>query len=120
MLSKFPSDIWLRVAHKSTGDTWNITELLRIIKQEVEAREASESTHVSTPRLPKHTGRSASSPNSTVSALVTSGSNICCVYCNENHFSASCTKVVSQSDRKEHLKKSDRCFNCLRPQVQKL
>ena len=76
ILSKFPSDIWLRVAHKSIGDTWNITELLRIIKHEVEAREASESTHVSTPRLPNHTGRSASSPNSLVSALVTSGSNI--------------------------------------------
>ena len=35
ILSKFPSDIRLRVARESTGNAWNITELLRIIKQEV-------------------------------------------------------------------------------------
>ena len=91
------------MAHESTRNTWNISELLRTIKQEVEARQASESTHVSTPRLPNHTGRGPSTPNSTASALVASGSNIRCVYCSENHFSVSCTKVTSQSDRKEHL-----------------
>ena len=28
ILSKFPSDIWLRVAYESDGDTWNINDLL--------------------------------------------------------------------------------------------
>ena len=37
------------------------------------------------------------------------------MYCSGNHFSASCAKVVSYNERKEHLKKSGHCFNCLRP-----
>ena len=98
---------------RSFQDTWNIDELLKIIRQEVEAREASEATHMSMQRLPTHNARSHSSPNPTASSLVTSGNNIHCVYCNGNHFSASCTKVVTQNERKECLKKSGRCFNCL-------
>ena len=113
-MSKFPSDIRLRVARESDGDTWNISDLFKIIRQEVEAWEASENTHVSVSRLPNPPGRGHNS-NPTASSLVTSSSNICCVYCSGNHFSASCTKMVSQNERKEHLKKSGRCFNCLWP-----
>ena len=115
ILSKFPSEIRLRVARESGDDTWDIDELLKIIRQEVEAREASETTHVSMQRLPTHNARSHGSPNPTASSLVTSGNNnIHCVYCNGNHFSASCTKVVTQNERKERLRKSGRCYNCLR------
>ena len=71
IMSKFPSDIQLRVAHESDGDTWNISDLLKTISQEVEARQASENTHVSVSRLPNPTGRGHNS-NPTASALVTS------------------------------------------------
>ena len=37
------------------------------------------------------------------------------MYCSGNHFLASCTNLVSQNERKEHLKKSSCCFNCLQP-----
>ena len=57
IMFKFPSDIRLRVARESDGDTWNISDLLKIIRQEVEAREASENTHVSVSRLPNPPGR---------------------------------------------------------------
>ena len=52
IISKFPSDIPPRVAHESDGDAWNINDLLEIVRQEVEAREASENTYVSASRLP--------------------------------------------------------------------
>ena len=114
ILSKFPSDIRLRVVRESGDDTWNIDELLKIIRLEVEAREAKEGNHVSMQKLPTHNVRSQSNPNSTASLLVTRGnSSIHCAYCNGNHFSASCTKVVTQGERRESLKKSGRCFNCL-------
>ena len=111
--SKFPSDIQLRVARESDGDTWNINDLLEIVRQEVEVREASENTHVSASRLPNQPSRTHGS-NPTASSLVTSSTNIYCVYCSGNHFLASCTKMVSQHERKEHLNKLGHCFNCLR------
>ena len=115
ILSKFPSDIRLRVARESGDDTWDIDELLKIIRLEVEAREASESTHVSMQRLPTNNFRGLSNPHPTASSLLTSGNNgIHCAYCNASHFSASCTKVVTLGERREVLKKSGRCFNCLR------
>ena len=102
------------MARESGDDTWDIDELFKIIRLEGEAREASEATHVSMQRLPTHNVRSPSNPNPTASSLVTSGnSGIHCAYCNGNHFSASCTKVVTQNERRESLKKSGRCFNCL-------
>ena len=63
-------------------------------------------------RLPNQPSTSHGS-DPIASLLVTSSTNIRCVYCSGNHFSASCTKMVSQNERKEHLKKLGRCFNCL-------
>ena len=86
IMSKFPSDIRIRVARESSGDTWRINDLLKIIRREVEAREASENTHVSASRLSTPQVRGPSSSNPTASLLVTSSSDICCVYCKGNHF----------------------------------
>ncbi|XP_046861889.1 uncharacterized protein LOC124455243 [Xenia sp. Carnegie-2017] len=44
IMSKLPSEIRLQVARKATGDVWQIEELLKTIKFEVEAREMSESS----------------------------------------------------------------------------
>ncbi len=38
-----------------------------------------------------------------------------CVYCNDEHFSASCNKVTTVTDRKKKLRLQGRCFLCLRP-----
>ena len=71
IMSKFPSEIRLRVAGESDGDTWNIKDLLEIIRQEEEAREASENTDVSASRLPNQRSRSYGY-NPTASSLVAS------------------------------------------------
>ena len=114
IMSKFPPDVRLRIARESEGKVWNIGNVLKIIKQEVEAREASENTHVNPPKSTNQSGRPPSSHNSTGSSLVINGSNVSCVYCHHNHFSASCTKVVELNERRDILKRSGRCFNCLR------
>ena len=37
-----------------------------------------------------------------------------CCYCQQSHPLASCTSVTNSADRKQVLKTSGRCFNCLR------
>ena len=42
IMSKLPSEIRLLVARKATNDVWQIDDLLKTIKSEIEAREMSE------------------------------------------------------------------------------
>ena len=63
-------------------------------------------THVSASRLPNQPRSHGSNP--TASLLVTNSTNIRSVYCSGNHFLTSCTKMVRQNERKEHLKKLGR------------
>jgi len=53
IMSKLPTEIRLEIARKSTGDVWEIDELLESIKIEIEAREVSKgvqsSSHVRKP-----------------------------------------------------------------------
>ena len=109
IMSKFPNEIRLRAARETNKDVWEIEELLQIIKQEVEAREASGGTCVNPSRatfLPNRTP--------TTGSFVTNSTGIRCVYCNGDHYSASCMKVISVKDRRDILKRSGRCYNCLR------
>ena len=113
-MTKFPSDIHLRIAQETGREAWKIGPLLDIIKKEVEAREASEGAAMSTnrpnPPLPRNL------PIPSARSLVTNSSNCKpkCVYCTDDHYSASCTKVTSVTDRKGILLKTGCCFNCLK------
>ena len=42
IMTKFPADIHLQIAKETGREAWRIDELLQIVKQEVEAIEASE------------------------------------------------------------------------------
>ena len=42
IMSKLPSDVRLQIARRTEKDVWVITDLLEIIRREVEARELSE------------------------------------------------------------------------------
>ena len=114
IMTKFPSDIRLRIARETGREAWKIQPLLDMIKKEVEAREASEGAVVSTNRPNGPVPRNPPIPSA--SSLVTNSSNYKpkCVYCDDEHYSASCTKVTSVTDRKGILLKTGRCFNCLK------
>ena len=113
IMSKLPDDIRLRVARESRQDVWKIEEILEVVKVEVEAREASESVKVN-PQHNQNVGFSHKSSHYTANSLYAGSGKVQCVYCSEDHFSASCPKVSSVSKRKEILLKSGRCFTCLR------
>ena len=113
-MSKFPNEIHLRVARETNKDGWEIDELLQIIQQEVEARETSEGTHVNPNRVPSHPPRAPVNHNPTTSSFVTNSGTVRCIYCNGEHYSASCMKVVNVNDQKDILRKYGRCFNCLK------
>ena len=91
IMTKLTPELQLHIARESRSDVWEIGELLSLIKQGVEAREATEMVKV--PALRPTGGphmRGNLLPNPTASALVAHNSSVQCVYCNEAHYSASC------------------------------
>ena len=115
IMTKLTTELRLRIARESRNDVWEIGELLTLIKQEVEAREATEMVKVPAMR-PTGGQHMRGNPlhNSTASALVAQNSSVQCVYCNEAHYSASCKRVTGSQEHKEILLRSGRCFNCLK------
>jgi len=112
IMAKFPSDIRLRITRGTGKGAWKIGPLLDILKEAVEAQEASEGSTIGTIKPAASPTRHPS--NHTASSLVASDYKVHCVYCNGEHFSASCTAVVIAANWKEILLKSGRCFNCLK------
>ena len=117
IMTKLTPELRLCIARESRNEVWVIGELMDLIKQEVEAREATEIVKIPATR---HTGSlqirgNHFQSNSTASALIAQNSSIQCVYCNEAHYSASCKQVPGSQARKEILLRSGRCFNCLKP-----
>ena len=115
IMSKLPTEIRLEIARKSTGDVWEIDELLESIKIELEAREVSEGVQSSS-QVRKPGGLPYSPRVPSTSSLTTqdrTGKHIQCVYCKEFHFSASCDRVINPNDRKDILRRDNRCFICL-------
>ena len=53
IMPKLPEEIRIRVARETTSAVWKIEELLEIIKQEVEARELSQSMKINEDGNPK-------------------------------------------------------------------
>ena len=107
-----PSDIRLHIARKATGEVLKIDELLEAIEKEVAARESSElKSHVNKPPSAKFCRKP---DHSTANSLFTSGYKPRCVYCHAEHYSASCTDVPQVKDRKEIVRKTGRCFVCLK------
>ena len=116
IMSKLPNEIRLEIARNSTSDVWRIDELLETIKGEIEAREASEAIKAQEVPGRKH-NPSSGKLNPTASTLVSTEDKmfqIRCVYCNGEHYSASCTKVRQSKDRREILLMNNRCFICLK------
>lgn len=52
-------------------------------------------------------------PNSSSAAFPVVNRKYSCVYCNQNHSSVHCQNITNIEERKDILKKSNRCYNCL-------
>ena len=122
IMAKLPSEIRVRIARETKSSVWKMDGILEIIKQEVEAREMSEGVKAQEerkqimfqqPRHPKHPTTNAFFIGKRDQMNNTSPTR--CVYCNDLHYSASCTKVVDPRNRRDILIEAKRCFKCLYP-----
>lgn len=108
LLNKLPPDVRLIVS-RQTGAEASVDQILESVEKELTARErtAQDTTHTSTRRQDK-----GSSKPSAMALLADSSRPSCC-YCQQNHASKDCTTVTATAARKQTLRSSGRCFNCL-------
>jgi hypothetical protein len=114
VMSKLPQEVRIQIARKTTQEVWEMSPLLEVIQREVEAREISEGVKLTQEKPKSQTPKFPNASQFMVSGSRTGEIQIQCIYCSENHYSASCTKVTEPSDRLEILRKKGRCFVCLK------
>ena len=77
IMAKFPNDIRLRIAQETGREAWKIDAILKIVKEEVEAREASEGAGISANKAPFQSSRNSSlTPQQVLYSLVTTNRNV--------------------------------------------
>ena len=112
---KLPVDVRLHIVRVSTKDVWEITELLEVIRREVDAREMSETMKVhdkkGTDMIHGHTSKKSHS-QSTVSSLVIK-TGIHYAFCKGDHYSAACEEVKDVQKRKDIVRKENCFLLCL-------
>ena len=117
--SKLPHEIRVQVARNTAREVWDMSELLEVIRQEVEAREISEGVKTNV-NLEKVNSKPQRTP--TVNALLSQdgtqtsllkGIQVKCAYCKGGHISASCESVTNPRARFEIVKRDGQCFVCL-------
>lgn len=112
LMNKLPPEIRLVASRELTGEVWGMEEVMKIVNREVTARERSSSSAVMGYQTKVHSRR----PFPPAAAALVAGSqdSATCVYCDRRHFPGSCTVVTTISARKEVLRRSGRCYVCLR------
>eukprot|EP00731_Ephydatia_muelleri_P013896 Em0007g1206a len=105
---QMPQEIRLVVSRKLVDCEWGFDEFIKIVEEEVDARERASLVASSTMAAPRK-----SKDRPTATSLLSSEST-CCTYCGRAHPSSCCRTISSVTDRKEFLVKSGRCFQCLK------
>ena len=113
LVNKLPSEVRLIVSRATTRDRWNLDEVMKIFEQEIDARERASLLNISDSSRKMHTR------TPTAAALIANDStptttNVNCVYCGQGHLSASCTTISDVPTRKEALRKTGKCYVCLK------
>ena len=105
LMSKLPSELRLTASRKfGDKDSWDFTELLKVIEEEVQARERS-SAHREEHRRNKDLPTGAA-------LFVKTAPRQCC-FCRRDHPSQDCRTVVGVDPRREALRRSGKCYTCL-------
>ena len=111
-MEKIPSEFQLIISRQMKSDTWDITKLLDIFKEELDAREKTRGVGGSTEKPGARVGR-YKDPLTTAAALhANDPTQVVCYFCDQpGHKSYKCT---DPDKRKGILKKKGRCFLCLK------
>ena len=112
-MEKLPEELRLIVSREHK-DNWELTSVIKAVKNEVEARERC---GMNTSVEKKSPLKKSFNPGneSTASALLSGNrGELNCLFCKGNHRASECQVVTNIDERREILKKQGRCFNCLR------
>ena len=114
LLNKIPADLQLIVSRKVSEENWNLNSLMEAIEEELTARERIGMNPVSR-STQRREDRSGVPPSATtlVSGNAPSSAVPCC-YCNQLHLPVNCDTVTQVEVRRQSLRKSGRCYSCLR------
>ena len=114
LLNKLPSDLQLMISRKLSDTDWDLTAFLKLMGDEIEARERiyrKEPRSVTT-QLRKTVDQAP--PTATTLVTGTTPTMMSCCYCQQQHPSSTCVVVTHVEARRQILKRSGRCFRCLR------
>ena len=107
-VNKLPKELRLIVSHHVREDEWTLDAIMHVTEREIIAREIALGNSC---WGPKKTMRDPL----TASSLLTSGSRAPkCSCCHQSHTSSTCRTVTDASERKQILRRTGRCFVCLR------
>ena len=102
---KLPSEIRVNLSRNFQNDIWQLDDMLKILKREVEAKERSFSMGTSSEFEPER--------NYKTSAFLNSSLERKCPFCNlNNHPASKCLKVTNMAARKQILRQEGMCFIC--------
>jgi hypothetical protein len=108
LLNKLPQEFQLLVSRKIGEGEWKLDEMMKVMEEEIRARERTGAT--ASPTMKKPTKE----PPTAAALLTGGGSGPSCSYCQQAHSSNSCQVVTQPQARKQVLLRAGRCFVCLR------
>ena len=107
LLNKLPQELRLIVSRQVNEEEWNLDGLLNMVEKEISTRERASSSG----QTPRKSTRDLLTGITLVSSTSTSPKSS---YCRQSHTSNSCRSVVDMAERKQILKRTGRCFICLK------
>ena len=120
LINKLPNDVRLLISRNVPEEEWKLDRLLKALHDELQARErvAIEKPVLNVPGV-SSTGKSARQGSTTThtAATLVSGANpttLSCCYCQQTHSAKDCKVVTQIEARKQILRRSGRCYVCLR------
>ena len=109
LMSKLPPELRLIVSRQiGEEEEWKLDALMKVIESEIRARERSSG------RESKEACRPTKEHSTCATLLGGVSTPPSCCFCKQEHPSRDCTAVVDVEARKQALRRSGRCYICLR------
>ena len=114
VMKRMPKDVALQVSRETKSDIWEMKNILDIIRKEIEARETCSFVGETEKKAISHRPKQVPGTVSSFHVKEHSSGNRQCYFCEGEHLSYQCDKVVDPNKRKQILSKQKRCFVCLK------
>ena len=111
LINKLPAEMRLIISRELGGGKWKV-EMMRIINCKIEVIERSTTSS----HLHKHPVKGTPPTSSTFFNHSEQSSH--CVYCGQAHLSSSCAVVTEVTVKRKVLRRSGRCYICLKTPYQ--